>query len=148
MPSAIAASASIIEGRGFGRLAALDSLADAHTAPRGPMSRRSPDQGRLGRGRRSEHGTDRIISRPESDEGALRRTWKPFIHTHHYEVHTSFYESWLGNHPRRSGEAYLNEYWEAKFIENNPIPSDATDLQDLTHWFAPLFEVERRAAAE
>lgn len=89
-----------------------------------------------------------IISRPGSDEDALRGTWKPFIHTHHYEVHTSFYESWLGNHPRRSGEAYLNQYWEAKFIENNPIPSDATDLQDIADWFAPLFEVERRAAAE
>jgi hypothetical protein len=87
-----------------------------------------------------------IISRPGSDEDALRRTWKPFIHTHHYEVHTSFYKSWLGNHPRRSGEAYVNQYWEAKFIENNPIPSEATDLRDLADWFAPLFEAERKAA--
>jgi hypothetical protein len=86
-----------------------------------------------------------IISRPGSDEDALRETWKPFIHTHHYEVHTSFYESWLGNHPRRSGEAYMNQYWEAKFIEDNPIPSNAADLQELTDWFAPLFEAERNA---
>jgi hypothetical protein len=88
-----------------------------------------------------------IIGRPGSDEDALRDTWRPFIHTHHYEVNTSFYDSWLGNHPRRSGEAYLNQYWEAKFIDNNPVPSEARDLRELTDWFEPLFEAERKAEA-
>lgn len=84
-----------------------------------------------------------IIGRPGADEQELRQTWKPFIHTHHYEVHGSFHESWLGNHPRRSGEAYWNQYWEAKFIDKNPIPQGCADLPSLVNWFQPLFEAER-----
>ena len=87
-----------------------------------------------------------IISRPGADEEQLRETWKPFIHTHHYEIHDSFYESWLGNHPRRSGEAYWNQYWEAKFVSDNPIPRDFGDLRSLVDWFKPLIEVERAKA--
>ena len=43
------------------------------------------------------------------DEKDLLESWKPFIHTHHYEIHTDFYDSWIANHPRRSGEAYTNQ---------------------------------------
>lgn len=86
-----------------------------------------------------------IIGRPGSEEQGLRKKWGPFIHTHHYEVHTEFYDSWLGNHSRRSGEAYWNQYWEAKFIDNNPIPSDCKTLDELASWFEPLFDVERKA---
>jgi hypothetical protein len=86
-----------------------------------------------------------IISRPGSDEEELRDKWDPFIHTHHYEIHDSFYDSWLGNHPRRSGEAYKNQYWEAKFIDNNPVPRNITDIAELVGWFRPLLEVETTA---
>ena len=60
-------------------------------------------------------------------EDELLKTWDPFIHSHHYEVHTTAYESWLLTHPRRSGEAYINQYLEvALFIEENPIPKDCS----------------------
>jgi hypothetical protein len=38
-----------------------------------------------------------IIARPGADHDELHKTWDPFIHTHHYDIVESFYESWLGN---------------------------------------------------
>lgn len=78
-------------------------------------------------------------------EDDLCSTWEPFIHSHHYEIHSSFYESWIANHPRRSGEAYLNQYLDAQFIDNNPIPKDRS-FPELWSWYAPLKEVEERRA--
>jgi hypothetical protein len=86
-----------------------------------------------------------IITRPGFDEDCLRKTWEPFIHTHHYEIHDSFYCSWIGNHPRRSGEAYLSQYVDAKYISNNPVPSHFPDMETLAEWFEPLLEFEYAA---
>jgi hypothetical protein len=85
-----------------------------------------------------------IIHRPGANTDDLIKRWEPFIHTHHYELHDSFYDSWLGTHPRRSGEAYLSQYIDAKFIEDNPIPQGIAALTDLVAWFEPLIEAERR----
>jgi len=74
-------------------------------------------------------------------EDTLCNTWQPFIHTHHYDVHRSFYESWIANHPRRTGEAHINQYYYAKFINNNPIPKDLSFLE-LWKWLKPLQDVE------
>jgi hypothetical protein len=83
-----------------------------------------------------------MINRPGSDHEALRRTWDAFIHTHHCEIHDSFSESWLGKHPGRSGKAYWNQYWEAKFISDNPVRRNLGGLPDLVEWFEPLLKVE------
>jgi hypothetical protein len=85
-----------------------------------------------------------IINRPGADHDELRETWNPFIHTHHYEIHESFYESWIANHPRRTLEAYVHQYLDAKFIENNPVPSDFVTVEELVAWFQPLFDAEHR----
>lgn len=74
-------------------------------------------------------------------EDDLCSTWKPFIHSHHYDIHPSFYESWISNHPRRTGEAYLNQYLDAMFIENNPIPRELA-FPELWDWYDSLKEVE------
>jgi hypothetical protein len=84
-----------------------------------------------------------IINRPGADEEALRATWDPFIHTHHYEIHGDFADSWLANHPRRSVEAFWSQYIEAQFIDYHPIPAPGGSLDDLVAWFAPLLEAER-----
>lgn len=68
------------------------------------------------------------------DEDEVREAWRPFIHSHHYEVHANFYDSWLANHPRRTGEAYLSQYIDAKFIPDNPIPKDL-DFPELWQWY-------------
>lgn len=80
-----------------------------------------------------------IIDKRKEDD--LRETWAPFIHTHHYRVVTSFYDSWIANHPRRTGEAYWNQFLEAKFIENNPLPAKA-NFPELWEWFQKLQDVE------
>ena len=84
-----------------------------------------------------------IINRPGADHDQLRKTWDPFIHTHHYEIHDSFYESWIANHPRRTLEAFVHQYLDAKFIENHPVPSDLASVEDLVRWFQPLFDAEQ-----
>lgn len=84
-----------------------------------------------------------LISHPGSDLGALRETWDEFIHTNHYDIYNSFDESFLAKHPRRSGEAYWNQYYEAKFISDNPVPMNITDLGELIVWFKSLLDVEK-----
>lgn len=83
-----------------------------------------------------------IINRPGSDHDQLRETWDPFIHTHHVDILDDFHESFLAKHPRRSIEAYWNQYWEAKFISNNTIPKDFSNFDELKEWFKPLLEAE------
>lgn len=70
-------------------------------------------------------------------EEQLHETWSPFIFSHHYEIHNDFYDSWIANHPRRTVEAYYDQYWMAKFIDNNPIPKNLS-FQELWDWFEPL----------
>ena len=48
----------------------------------------------------------------------------------------------MANHPRRTGEAYLNQYLEAKFINNNPVPKGVS-FAELKEFFQSLHEVER-----
>ncbi len=74
-------------------------------------------------------------------EDEVSENWTPFIHTHHYEVNDDFYDSWIANHPRRTGEAYLNQYIEAKFISDNPIPSDL-DFPALWEWYRQFKKAE------
>lgn len=77
------------------------------------------------------------------DERTLVQNWQPFI-THHYEVHRDFYESWIARHPRRTGEAYWNQYLRAAFIDDNPIPR-CLGFNDLWSWYEPLLQAERQA---
>ena len=86
-----------------------------------------------GKHQRNMEQTAFIIS-PTQDEKEVSDNWKPFIHTHHYEIHRDFYDSWIANHPRRTGEAYWNQYYDAKFIDNNPIPKDS-DFSQLWDWY-------------
>lgn len=75
------------------------------------------------------------------NEEDLRETWSPFIHSHHYRVEKDFYNSWIANHPRRTGEAYMNQFIYAKFIENNPLPKTKC-FEELWSWYDKLQEVE------
>jgi len=85
-----------------------------------------------------------VINRPGADHEALRQTWEPFIHSHHYEIYDSFHDSFLANHPRRSVEAFWNQYFEAKFITPNPVPRSFATFAEMADWFRPLLEVEKR----
>ncbi|MGA8726296.1 MAG: hypothetical protein WB565_14780 [Acidimicrobiales bacterium] len=87
-----------------------------------------------------------IICRPGANRDDLRAKWDPFIHTHHYEIVESFFDSWMSVHPRRTGEAYWSQYMEAQFISNNPVPIQTSDLRELVAWFRPLLDVEDEAS--
>jgi hypothetical protein len=75
-------------------------------------------------------------------DSEINQNWKPFIHTHHCELHASFYDSWIANHPRRTGEAYVNQYWDAKFISDNPKPR-SMDFPELWKWYEQFTEAEK-----
>jgi hypothetical protein len=80
-------------------------------------------------------------------EEEVADNWKAFIHSHHYEVHNSFYESWIANHPRRTGEAYWNQYYEAKFIDNNPLPRHLA-LPELWDWHEQFKRAEQKVSTK
>jgi hypothetical protein len=74
-------------------------------------------------------------------EWELADAWSRFIHTHHYEVHRNFHDSWIARHPRRTGEAYIAQYLEARFIDDNSAPSTA-DIDALQRWHLRFSDAE------
>jgi hypothetical protein len=74
-------------------------------------------------------------------DGEIRNTWKPFIFSHHFRIHSDFYESWLPLHARRSVEALAVPTIEGKFVEDIPIPRNAS-WEGLVDWFDELIEYE------
>lgn len=86
-----------------------------------------------------------IINIESEEELRKSKLWEPFIHSHHYEIHTNFFDSWIANHPRRTGEAYHNQYRDTKFIHDNHIPRNLS-FEELWDWFRPLQKVEQNFA--
>jgi hypothetical protein len=82
--------------------------------------------------------TEIIDVRPENE---LTETWSPFIHTHHSTIRRSFYESFIGRHPRRSCEALWAQLMECRFIEGTEIPKVGT-LDELYKWYQPRLDAE------
>ena len=74
-------------------------------------------------------------------EDDLCETWSQFIHSHHYQIQNDFYKSWIANHPRRTGEAHKNQFFESKFIDNNPLPNTAS-FNELWSWYDRLQKYE------
>ena len=101
---------------------------DAMQAAWGPVAHREMEQ-------------TAFITLQADDE--IRSSWREFIHTHHFEVQTDFYDSWIAKHPRRTGEAYLSQYIDAHFVTDNPIPRDL-DLDATSNWFERFLDAEQR----
>jgi len=76
------------------------------------------------------------------EEDNLRESWDEFIHSHHYTVIDNFYKSFIGEHPRRSCEAYWNQNMECMFIDPFPIPQGISFSQ-LYNWIKPRVEAEK-----
>jgi len=80
-----------------------------------------------------------FISTQSEDD--VYNNWKSFIHSHHYQIHNNFYDSYLANHPRRTGETYWAQYLEARFANNNPIPREL-NFPELWKWFEKFKKAE------
>ena len=88
--------------------------------------------------------TEIIDIRSEDD---LTSVWSPFIHSHHYSISKSFYDSYMAKHPRRSGEALWQCLMEARFIEGADFPKDK-DFDSLYDWLKPKIEAESKDETE
>lgn len=113
-----------------------------YSAPTSDVSAMTLLKGAWGSGENRNMEQMEFIDIRKSDD--IVGTWGPFIHTHHHEIHDDFYQSWIAKHPRRTGEAYWNQYYEAKFISDNLVPKDAA-FGDLWDWYGSLFAAEKRA---
>jgi hypothetical protein len=71
----------------------------------------------------------------------VRASWRGFVYSDHYRTYTNLQDSMLVRHPRRSGEAFLNQYIDGKFLEGNPVVQAKT-LDELHNWFRSLIEAE------
>lgn len=83
-----------------------------------------------------------VIEHPDKDEREVRSDWDDFIHSHHYQVHGDFGESWIAKYPRRTTEAWYEQNLMAKFVEPFPMPGGA-GRQELVDWLEPFLEAER-----
>jgi len=80
-------------------------------------------------------------------EEELVVTWKPFIHSHHFNVETDYFDSSLALHPRRTGEDFINRLVEGKCTTPNRPPRGVS-LVELRDWHAALANVEKGYIAE
>lgn len=69
-------------------------------------------------------------------EDELTQVWKPFIHSHHYSIHKSLYDSSIARHPRRSCEAIWQRVAMAQFVEGDGFPQNM-DFNQLRNWLRP-----------
>lgn len=85
-------------------------------------------------------------------DDVLRQRWNGFIHSHHYATASSYFDSVLALHPRRTAESYFHHYQALTpaeaFQQPNPVPQDFRTLEEMWTWFQPLVEAETAAEAE
>ncbi|MFT9027293.1 hypothetical protein [Acetobacter indonesiensis] len=53
------------------------------------------------------------------EEKEIIKSWSPFIHTHHYDIHKNFFDSSLANYPRRTTDVLFDRTMNCKII--NPL---------------------------
>jgi len=77
--------------------------------------------------------------------------WRRFIHTHHYNYCTDYFQSSLALFPRRTGERFVHQFMPVNpgdaFQEPNPIPERFDTLEALWQWHRPLIDAENEAQA-
>jgi hypothetical protein len=78
-------------------------------------------------------------------EEELVGTWSEFIHTHHYQIATTFYDSLIARHPRRTCEHLWTRLMEARWTQKwMEFPAEST-FDELYQWMKPRLEAEHNA---
>ena len=96
-----------------------------------------------GWGNASDRNLEQIEIIDILDEDTLLNSWNEFIHSHHYTVFDNFYSCFIGEHPRRSCEAYWNQNMECMFIEPFPMPKGVS-FDQLYEWVQPRVDAEKK----
>ena len=77
----------------------------------------------------------------------IRERWARFIHSHHYDYCTNYFESVLAHFPRRTGERFMHQFMPTTpgeaFQEPNVVPQHFDTLEEMWDWHKPLIEAER-----
>lgn len=81
----------------------------------------------------------------ESEETCTAK-WDKFIHTHHYDYFTNYFDSRLAKFPRRTFENYHHQMLPLTpaeaFQQVNPVPQNFESLEQMWEWFQPLIDAE------
>jgi hypothetical protein len=82
------------------------------------------------------------------DEETVVKRWDKFIHSHHYDYSTDYFDSSLALNPRRTSESYFQHIMPMTpaeaFSESNPIPDNISTMEELWEWHRPLIEAEEK----
>jgi hypothetical protein len=76
---------------------------------------------------------------------ALRKTWAPFVPTHHLHIRQTLWDSWMGRYPRRTCEGILWPMTQGIPAETYAMPN-LTELQALHDWTATIRQHEQRSS--
>lgn len=83
------------------------------------------------------------------EEKIVRENWDNFIHSHHYDYATDYFESSLADNPRRTSESYFQHILpmtpDEAFSESNPVPRSFKSLEEFWNWHQPLIDAENNA---
>lgn len=74
----------------------------------------------------------------------LMESWGGFTYSHHYQTFSSFYESWIARHPRRTCEAMVMPTRYGFFVDDFLIPKEY-NFEQLYEWLKPLLDAENEA---
>lgn len=96
---------------------------------------------RTGWGRAEERNLEEIEMIDIKSDEELAKTWEDFVYSHHYQTTTSFYESWIARHPRRTCDAMWSQLMDVEFLEDNWIPRQA-GFDELWQWYRSLINAE------
>lgn len=90
-----------------------------------------------------------IDVRPEEE---IRKSWDSFIHTHHYDYCTNYFQSSMARCPRRTNESYFLRCFfntpEEAFHEECPIPEGGfATFDEMWDWHQELIDIEEKKNA-
>lgn len=90
-----------------------------------------------------------IDIRPEEE---VKKSWDAFIHTHHYDYCTNYFQSSLARCPRRTNESYFLRCFpntpEEAFHDDYPIPKGGfATFDEMWAWHQELIDIENASNA-
>lgn len=98
---------------------------------------------------RNKEQFELIDIRPEEE---VRQSWDSFIHTHHYDYCTNYFQSSLARCPRRTNESYFLRCFpatpEEAFHEECSIPEGGfSSFEEMWLWHQELIDIEDKHRA-